>query len=295
MPECRDFKIITDSTTDLTPKLVEELDVHVIPMEFVFGDEVYHNYPDGREMSSEEFFNRLKNGEMPKTNQINTVTFLETFEPYLEQGLDVLYIGFSSALSGTYMRAQEAITELREKYPDRKIMSADTLAYSMGEGLLVYYAVQEKRSGATIEQVASWVNNHRHFLSQFFTVDDLFHLKRGGRLSGAAALFGTMLGIKPILSSDAEGHLIPVAKVRGRRASLDTLVKKMAETIQEPEKQTVFLVHSHTPEDAKYLVKQIKSHMKIGQLIVNELGPILGAHTGPGGTAVFYMGTNKGM
>ncbi len=294
MPESREFKIITDSTTDLTPKLVEELDVHVIPMEFIFGDEVYHNYPDGREMSSEEFFTRLKNGEMPKTNQINTATFLETFEPYLEQGLDVLYIGFSSALSGTFTRAQEAIEELKKKYPQQKLLAADTLAYSMGEGLLVYYAVQKKRSGASIEQVASWIHNHRHFLSQYFTVDDLFHLKRGGRLSGAAALFGTMLGIKPILSSDAGGHLVPVAKVRGRRASLDMLVKKMAETIQEPERQTVFLVHSNTPEDAKYLVKQIKSAVKVGEIVVNDLGPILGAHTGPGGTAVFYMGTNKG-
>ena len=116
MLESRDFKIMTDSTTDLTPKLVEELDVHVIPMEFIFGDEVYHNYPDAREMTSEEFFTRLKNGEMPKTNQINTATFTETFEPYLEQGLDVLYIGFSSALSGTFMRAQEAIEELQKKY-----------------------------------------------------------------------------------------------------------------------------------------------------------------------------------
>ena len=293
MLESRDFKIITDSTTDLTPKLVEELDVHVIPMEFIFGDEVYHNYPDAREMTSEEFFTRLKNGEMPKTNQINTATFTETFEPYLEQGLDVLYIGFSSALSGTFMRAQEAIEEPQKKYPQQKILAADTLAYSMGEGLLVYYAVQKKRSGASIEQVAAWVNNHRHFLSQYFTVDDLFHLKRGGRLSSAAALFGTMLGIKPILSSDADGHLIPVAKVRGRKASLDMLVKKMEETIQEPEEQTVFLVHSNTPEDAKYLVKQIKSAMKIGRIVVNDLGPILGTHTGPGGTAVFYMGTNS--
>lgn len=288
-----DFKIITDSTTDLTPKLVEELDVHVIPMEFVFGEEVYHNYPDAREMSSEEFFGRLKNGEMPKTNQINTATFLETFEPYLAEGLDVLYIGFSSALSGTFTRAQEAIGELREKYPERKILAADSLAYSMGEGLLVYYAVQEKKKGASMEQVAAWITHHRHFLSQYFTVDDLFHLKRGGRLSGAAALFGTMLGIKPILSSDADGHLIPVAKIRGRRQALDALAQKMADTIHDPESQVVFLVHSNTPEDAKYLVHQIKSKVKVRKIVVNDLGPILGAHTGPGGTAVFYMAENQ--
>ncbi len=288
-----DFKIITDSTTDLTPELVEELDVHVIPMEFVFGDEVYHNYPDAREMSSPEFFRRLKNGEIAKTNQINTVTFLETFEPYLQEGKDVLYIGFSSALSGTFTRALEAIEELKKAYPERKILAADTLAYSMGEGLLVYYAVQEKKKGASIEQVAAWVNHHRHFLSQYFTVDDLFHLKRGGRLSGAAALMGTVLGIKPILSSDKDGHLVAVAKVRGRKQSLDTLAKKMAATIQDPEEQVVFVVHSDTPEDAKYLVRQIKDRVKVKKIVVNDLGPILGTHTGPGGTAIFYMGENS--
>lgn len=293
MPDNRNFKIITDSTSDLTPKLVEELNIHVIPMEFTFGDEIYHNYPDNREMSCEDFFNRLKNGETAKTNQINTLTFIETFEPYLQECQDILYLGFSSALSGTFMRAQEAMAELREKYPERKLLAADTLAYSMGEGLLVYYAVQKKNSGASIEQVADWVNNHRHLLSQYFTVDDLFHLKRGGRLSGTAALVGTVLGIKPVLSSDSEGHLVAVAKVRGRRASLDILVKKMAENIHEPESQVLFLVHSNTPEDAKYLAKQIKNTVKVREIVINELGPILGAHTGPGGIAVFYMGSNE--
>ena len=288
------YQIVTDSTSDLTPKLVEELGVTVIPMEFIIGDEVYHNYPDAREMSSKEFYARLRAGEMSKTNQINTITFLETFEPYLQNGLDVLYIGFSSSLSGTYERALEAIRQLKEKYPERRVVPVDSLAVSMGEGLLVYYAARRQQEGATIDEAAEWVSVNRFSLSQYFTVDDLNHLKRGGRLSAAAALFGSMLGIKPVLRIDDEGHLIPAAKVRGRKQSLDTLLNQMEKTIQQPERQTVFIVHCDSPDDAKYLYKQTKSRVHPKELIVNDLGPILGAHTGPGGIAIFYLSGNRG-
>ena len=288
------YQIVTDSTSDLTPKLVEELGVTVIPMEFIIGDEVYHNYPDAREMSSKEFYARLRAGEMSKTNQINTMTFLETFEPYLQNGLDVLYIGFSSSLSGTYERALEAIRQLKEKYPERRVVPVDSLAVSMGEGLLVYYAARRQQEGATIDEAAEWVSVNRFSLSQYFTVDDLNHLKRGGRLSAAAALFGSMLGIKPVLRIDDEGHLIPAAKVRGRKQSLDTLLNQMEKTIQQPERQTVFIVHCDSPDDAKYLYKQTKSRVHPKEIIVNDLGPILGAHTGPGGIAIFYLSGNRG-
>mgnify|MGYP005765194627 CR=1 FL=1 len=288
------YQIVTDSTSDLTPKLVEELGVTVIPMEFIIGDEVYHNYPDAREMSSKEFYARLRAGEMSKTNQINTITFLETFEPYLQNGLDVLYIGFSSSLSGTYERALEAIRQLKEKYPERRVVPVDSLAVSMGEGLLVYYAARRQQEGATIDEAAEWVSVNRFSLSQYFTVDDLNHLKRGGRLSAAAALFGSMLGIKPVLRIDDEGHLIPAAKVRGRKQSLDTLLNQMEKTIQQPERQTVFIVHCDSPDDAKYLYKQTKSRVHPKEIIVNDLGPILGAHTGPGGIAIFYLSGNRG-
>lgn len=288
------YQIVTDSTSDLTPKLVEELQVEVIPMEFILGDEVYHNYPDAREMSSKEFYARLRAGEMSKTNQINTVTFVETFEPFLQRGLDVLYIGFSSSLSGTYSRALEAIAQLKKKYPQRRVVPVDSLAVSMGEGLLVYYAALKQQAGASIDEAAEWVNVHRYSLSQYFTVDDLNHLKRGGRLSAAAALFGSMLGIKPVLRIDDEGHLIPAMKVRGRRQSLDALLNQMEKSIQEPEKQTIFIVHCDAPDDAKYLYKQAKSRVKPKEIIVNDLGPILGAHTGPGGIAIFYLSGNRG-
>ena len=288
-----DFKIITDSTTDLTPELVEELDVHVIPMEFVFGDEVYHNYPDAREMSSPEFFRRLKNGEIAKTNQINTVTFLETFEPYLQEGKDVLYIGFSSALSGTFTRALEAIEELKKAYPERKILAADTLAYSMGEGLLVYNAVQKKREGATMEELKTWVEENRNKLAHWFTVDDLNHLKRGGRVSGAAAFFGTMLGIKPVLHVDDEGHLIPMEKVRGRRQSLDALVSHMVKTVEHPERQVIFISHGDALNDAKYVVQKIREKFQVKDIYIHSIGPVIGAHSGPGTIALFFLAKDK--
>ena len=288
------YQIVTDSTSDLTPKLVDDLGVTVIPREVIIGDEMYHNYPDAREMSSKEFYARLRAGEMSKTNQINTITFLETFEPYLQNGLDVLYIGFSSSLSGTYERALEAIRQLKEKYPERRVVPVDSLAVSMGEGLLVYYAARRQQEGATIDEAAEWVSVNRFSLSQYFTVDDLNHLKRGGRLSAAAALFGSMLGIKPVLRIDDEGHLIPAAKVRGRKQSLDTLLNQMEKTIQQPEQQTVFIVHCDSPDDAKYLYKQTKSRVHPKEIIVNDLAPILGAHTGPGGIAIFYLSGNRG-
>ena len=287
------YKIVTDSTSDLTPKLVEELDVEVIPMEFIFGDEVYHNYPDAREMSSKEFYGRLRAGEMSKTNQINTVTFLETFEPYLREGLDVLYIGFSSSLSGTYQRALEAIEQLKEKYPGRRVVPVDSLAVSMGEGLLVYYAALKQKAGSTLDEAAEWVSVHRFSLSQYFTVDDLNHLKRGGRLSAAAALFGSMLGIKPVLHVDNEGHLIPVEKVRGRRQSLDALVKHMGKTAQLENAKTVFLSHGDAQQDAGYVAAQIQKKFPGTRIYINMIGPVIGAHSGPGTIALFFMADNK--
>lgn len=289
-----DYKIITESTADLPDELVKKLEVEVIPMEFIFGDYVYHDYPDAHEMSSEEFYGRLATGEMSKTNQVNTITFIEAFEPWLAQGMDVLLIGFSSALSGTHARALEAAAELRAKYPERKIVTVDTLTATLAQGLLVYYAALKRQAGARIEEVADWVNIHKFKVSMWFTVDDLNHLKRGGRVSGATALVGTVLGIKPILQITDEGHLVPREKVRGRKQSLDNLVSRLARTVQEPEKQTLFLVHANVPEDAKYVIKQVKSHCKFKDIVVNNLGPVIGTHTGNGALAMFYFAGSRG-
>lgn len=287
------YKIITDSNTDLSPELIEQLGIYVIPMTFTMGNKLYHNYPDERDISNKEFYQLLREGQTAKTDQINSVTFQETFEPFLKEGLDLIYLAFSSGLSGTYNGARLTVEELKSKYPDRKILVVDTLAASMGEGLLVYHAAQLQKQGASIEGVAKWVEENRNRLAHWFTVDDLNHLKRGGRVSGAAALFGTMLGIKPVLHVDDEGHLIPMEKVRGRRQSLDALVKHMAAAVENPQDQVVFISHGDCLEDAEYVAQQVREKFKVQDIAIHYIGPVIGSHSGPGTVALFFLGKNK--
>ena len=225
-----DYRILTDSTTDLSPELIREMDVDVIPLYFTVDGQTYQNDPAGKDMSFSAFYDKLRAGSQSSTTQITPERFREIVEPLLQQGTDVLYLAFSSGLSGTYNASRLMFEELAEQYPQRKVVTVDTLAASMGEGLLVYLAAQQKKQGKSLEEVAQWVTDNRLKLSHWFTVDDLNHLKRGGRVSGAAAFFGTMLNIKPVLHVDDEGHLIPMEKVRGRRQSLDALVDHMAKT-----------------------------------------------------------------
>lgn len=288
-----DYKIITDSTCDLSSKLVEELNVEVIPMVFSVGENTYRNYPDEREISSHEFYDRLRGGENSITNQITPVTFTELFEPILASGTDILYIAFSSGLSGTYNNACLTAKELENKYPDRKLRVVDSLAASMGEGLLVYHAAKMRDAGMDLEALCDWLTENRNRLAHWFTVDDLNHLKRGGRVSGAAALFGTMLGIKPVLHVDDEGHLIPMEKVRGRRQSLDSLVQHMASAVENPEKQMIFVSHGDSLEDAEYVAQQVKDKFHVKAVEINPIGPVIGTHSGPGTIALFYLGKNK--
>ena len=224
------YQIVTDSTADLTPELIRQLDVQVIPLCYMMGGRTYHNIPGGGEMTDREFYAKLRGGAMSTTTQINSEEFLRVFTPLLEAGQDVLYIAFSSGLSGTCQSAQLAREELQKRFPQRKMVVFDSLCASMGEGLLVYYAAKLRQEGKSLEEVLAWLQENVLRLCHWFTVDDLNHLKRGGRVSTATALVGTMLGIKPVRHVDTEGHLIPVSKVRGRKQSLDALVKRMEET-----------------------------------------------------------------
>ena len=226
----KNYVILTDSTTDISQEIADEIDVKVWPMQFELDGLTYRNFPDEREMKSDEFYDIMRKGKMPKTSQINVVDFCEYFSEYLDKGLDVLYICFSSGLSGTYNNSLIAIEELKGRYPDRKIISVDSLAASMGEGLLVYLAAQQKKKGMGLEELAKWVEDNRLHLCHWFTVDDLHHLKRGGRVSPATAIVGSALNIKPVLHVDDEGHLINMSKVRGRKASLNAMVDQMVET-----------------------------------------------------------------
>ena len=287
------YQIITDSTTDLSPALAEELGIEIIPMEITLSGASYLQFPDERALSNRTFYERLASGETATTNQINATTFTETFERYLQAGTDVLDIGFSSGLSGTYNNSRLAAQELSEKYPGRRILVLDSLAASMGEGLLVYHAVQKQREGMGIDELASWVEANRNRLAHWFTVDDLNFLKRGGRVSGAAALFGTMLGIKPVLHVDNDGHLIPVEKVRGRKNALDALVNHMEKAVEHPENQAIFISHGNAPEDAEYVAKQVKARFSVPKVYINYIGPVIGSHAGPGTVALFFLGKSK--
>ena len=288
-----DYRIMTESTADLTPELIQTLDVTVIPMEFIIDGQSYLNYPDEHDMTHRKFYELLRAGKTSTTSQIGTGRFIELFEPVLQSGSDLLYIGFSSGLSGTFACAQAAVEELAKKYPDRRIFAVDSLAASLGEGLLVYNAVMQKRAGLNIGELAAWVTANRNHLCHWFTVDDLNHLKRGGRISPTAALFGTMLGIKPVLHVDDEGHLIPVEKVRGHRQSLDALLSHMEKTIVNPQDQMIFISHADSPEGAQYVAKQVRAKFKPKDVSIGYIGPVIGAHAGAGTVALFYLGKDK--
>lgn len=287
------YRIITDSTGDLTPELIRDLQLTVIPMEFTIDGKSYRNYPDGHEMSAKAFYHLLRAGKTSTTAQINAHEFMDWADPILQAGEDILYLAFSSGLSGTCQSAYMAKEELSARYPDRKIYVVDSLAASMGEGLLAYYASKMQLEGKTIDEVYQWLQDNKLHLCHWFTVDDLNHLKRGGRVSSAAALFGTMLGIKPVLHVDDAGHLIPVAKIRGRRQSLDSLVAHMEQTVTNPEEQVIFISHGDCEKDAQYVADQIHARWNVKEIVLNEIGPVIGTHSGPGTVALFFLGSKR--
>lgn len=289
----KNYVIVTESTTDLPPDLVNELGITLIPMAFGFENESYLNYPDNREMDIHKFYERVKNGERSTTALVNSKTFEEYFEPILKSGDNILYIGFSSGLSGTYSSSLIAAEELKQKYPDSQIVCIDTLAASMGEGLLVYYAAKLKSEGQSIEQVSQWLLDNRLNLCQWFTVDDLNHLKRGGRISAMTATIGSALNVKPILHVDNEGHLVAVHNIRGRKKSINALFEHMEELCTNPEEQTVFISHADCLEDTEYLANLIKEKLNVKEVILNFIGPVIGSHTGQGAIALFFMGRER--
>ena len=287
------YQIVTDSTADLTPELIRQLDVQVIPLCYMMGGRTYHNIPGGGEMTDREFYAKLRGGAMSTTTQINSEEFLRVFTPLLEAGQDVLYIAFSSGLSGTCQSAQLAREELQKRFPQRKMVVFDSLCASMGEGLLVYYAAKLRQEGKSLEEVLAWLQENVLRLCHWFTVDDLNHLKRGGRVSTATALVGTMLGIKPVLHVDDEGHLTKVGTARGRNASLKALVDHMAETAIDPAGQTVFISHGDCEEDANKVAEDVKRRFGVQTVVLNNVGPVIGAHSGPGTVALFFLGRHR--
>ena len=287
----REFVIYTDSACDIPPELLQEWGVSYTWLTYVFDGEEkqYSNY----DLPFHEFYDRVRAGGVARTSAVNADAFSKGFEPILREGKDILYIGFSSGLSGTYNAGCIAAQDLREKYPEREIRCVDTFGASGGFGLLVYMAVQKKLAGGTLEDCEKVVLDNRFHLCHWFTVDDLVYLKRGGRISAATAFVGNALNFKPVLHMDDAGHLINMFKVRGRKASLEAIADKYGELALDKSGGTVFISHGDCRGDADKLAAIL--HERYGAEVkeIVYVGPVIGAHSGPGTLALFFLGEHR--
>ena len=286
----RDYVILTDSCCDLTAEMVGELGVEVLPLSLQMEGKTYRNYLDGRDIGFQEFYARIRNGALATTSAVNVGEFEAKMREILKTGKDILSISFSSALSTTYQSSVIAAEELKSEFPDARILTVDSLCASLGQGLFVWLCAQEQKKGKTIDEVKAFAEETKAHLCHWFTVDDLNHLKRGGRISAATALFGTMLAIKPVMHVDDEGRLTPVSKARGRRASLTALVDRMEESAMDPENQTVFISHGDCLEDAEFVAGEVRRRLGVKAIHINYVGPVIGNHSGPGTMALFFLG-----
>ena len=284
------YKIITDSASDLPGDLLQNLNVDKIPLTVLFQGETRS---DSVDEGIKAFYDGLRAGEVATTSAVNPDGWASVIEPALQAGQDVLVLAFSSGLSTTYQSAVIAASELLETYTARKIYVVDTLCASLGQGLLVWLACQKRDAGMELEALRDWVEENKLHLCHWFTVDDLMFLKRGGRVSATTALVGTMLQIKPVLHVDDEGHLINVAKARGRKASIDALAKKVAELGEGFDNETMFISHGDCAEDAEYLARILKEKHGAKHVHINHVGAVIGSHAGPGVLALFFLGKHR--
>ena len=284
-----EYVITTDNNSDLPEKYLKDHGVGCMYLSYSMDGK---NYTHENFLPEHEFYEAMRNGSMPTTAQVNPENAKALLEPYLKEGKDILHIAFSSALSGTYNSSRIAAEELMEEYPDRRIIVVDSLSASLGQGLLVWLAQQKKELGQTLEDVADWVEKNKLKMVHLFTVDDLNHLYRGGRVSRTTAIVGSMLNIKPVLHVDNEGKLTAIGKVRGRKKALQELVKLMDEKIGSfgADCDTIFISHGDCEQDAQYVAAKVKEKYNIKNIIINQVGATIGAHSGPGTMALFFVG-----
>ena len=285
------YVIFADSSCDLSSEMLAERGVRSVPLSFRFDDSSEEYTNDG--INIKDFYDKMREGRVAKTSAVNSETFAVEFEKALKDGLDVLYIGFSSGLSTTYNSARIAAEQLKKSYTDRKIIVVDTLAASAGVALLVDMVLEKKNSGATIEEAANFAEDNKMRICHWFTVDDLVYLKRGGRISSAAAFFGNMIGIKPVLHVDNEGHLVNVMKVRGRKMSIATLAQKYGELADDDGNKIVYISHSDCLADAEELGRIIEEKYGAKTKLITNVGAVIGAHSGPGTLALFFVGKER--
>lgn len=283
----KDYIVTVNSTVDVPKEWLKERGVPFIPLKYTIDGETYQ---DMMGLSAREFFDKLRKGKMSVTSQVNPQEAKEALEPFLKEGKDVLHLAFSSGLSGTCASMRLAAEELKEKYPEREIIVVDTLCACMGEALLLYYVLKRKSEGLTIKEAAEWAEEHKLNICHNVTIDDLHHLQRGGRVSKTAAVFGTMVQIKPMIHMDNEGKLQVIGKERGRKKSLQKIVERSAGQSKGYENDLVMITHGDCIEDAEYVAELVRRKMGITNILINNIGTVIGSHTGPGVVAVFCMG-----
>ena len=289
----RDYVLLTDSCCDLSVEMAAELGVEILPLSLEMGGKSYRNYPDGRDIGFQEFYTRLRAGELATTSAVNVGEFEDKMRALLQTGRDILCLSFSSALSTTYQSACIAAQDMKEEFPDANIYVVDSLSASLGQGLLLYLTVQKKREGLSAQELVQWVEDNKLHIDHWFTVDDLNYLKMGGRLSAGAAFFGSMLSIKPVMHTSDEGKLVPVSKVRGRKASLKALIDKIAELGIEPSEQVMFICHADCEVEARAVAEEMKARYGVKEVYINYIGPVIGSHTGPNTMGIFFVGTKR--
>ncbi len=287
------YKIFTDSNGDLPLNIIKENDITIVPLSFNVNGVNHVAVPENPTMTTKEFYTAMRQGADTTTSQINSQDFIKYAKPVLDAGEDIIYLGFSSGLSGSVNAARIAAEELADEYPDRKVIVLDTLCASLGQGLLVYLCIDEKKKGRSIDEVAAFAEANKLKVAHEVTVDDLNHLFKGGRLSKTSAVIGSVLGVKPLLHVDNEGKLKAVGKVRGRKASFESIIKKIEERGVNNKEQTVFISHGDCLEEAEALAKDIKSRCGVKDVILNFICPSIGSHSGPGAIAVFFMASER--
>lgn len=287
------FILMTDSSCDFTLEKAQQLQVEVLPLTFLIKGKEYENDLEEKEISIPEVYRQLRSGEIIKTAQVTPERFIVAFEKHLKEGKDILYIGFSSALSGTFQSSVIAKEALKEKYPDRKIYCVDSLSASLGQGLLVNYIALKKQSGATIEACCQEAETLKFKVNHLFTVDDLNFLKRGGRLSASKAFLGSLFSLKPIMHMPDNGKLVPIGKILGRRHSLKNLVQRMVETAINLNDQSIYISHGDCQADVDYVISLIREVANPKEIFVNYVGPVIGSHSGPGTLAIFFLAEKR--
>ena len=286
----RDYVITVNSTVDVPKEWLEERHVPVIPLKYTIDGETY---TDMEGLSAKEFFDKLREGKMSTTSQVNPEEAAAELEPYIKEGKDILHLGFSSGLSGTLNSMKIAGEMLEEKYPEAKVIVIDTLCACLGEALLLYKALQQKEKGMNIDELAGWVEENKLHVCHNVTVDDLNHLHRGGRVSKTTAVLGTLVQIKPIIHMDDNGKLQVIGKERGRKKSLNKIVDMAVEQSKGWDNDIIMITHGDCIDDAEYVAKLVREKMGIDNILINNIGTVIGSHTGTGVVAVFCMGNKR--